>query len=377
MESSSGKTFGRPEPISATVVEAFEPPLATHEDLRVGEPLMSVKREIEFSMSAIDMETTAQSMREGNPRSAGNIIGVGVGTAKRDLDQISPEGPGAPTINIYVASNASQEEVRRALADEFGQRAFNEDRRALNIISCGIIEAQQHMFTARPAPCGVSIGNAGERDAGTLGFLARGRGERRDRLLAVTNNHVIARLNDGGAGEDVCQPGRFDDPAGSKIGTLERYVKLDFTGKDNFVDCASAWVDPDLVRPEHVYVASGQQQLFAVSGEALPATQNLVVGKSGRTTGLTVGRVFDLAATINVRFSGKVARFRDVLAITGIDGKAFSEGGDSGSLVWSHDADRRPVGLHFAGGTHQNAPASFSIPIGRVCDALDVDIYVG
>ena len=48
-----------------------------------------------------------------------------------------------------------------------------------------------------------------------------------------------------------------------------------------------------------------------------------------------------------------------------------SAGGDSGSLIWSWDKQRNPVGLLFAGG----GGFTFANKIGRVLSALDINLY--
>jgi hypothetical protein len=71
----------------------------------------------------------------------------------------------------------------------------------------------------------------------------------------------------------------------------------------------------------------------------------MLVGKSGRTTQLRAGRITDISATVRVNYGGgRQALFQDQLVIRGISGD-FSAGGDSGSLVWTWDARRNPVGL--------------------------------
>jgi hypothetical protein len=73
------------------------------------------------------------------------------------------------------------------------------------------------------------------------------------------------------------------------------------------------------------------------------------VQKYGRTTGHTLGRVSGINATVDVSYRTGSARFQGQIVISG-DG--FSTGGDSGSLIVTKgllSADRRPVGLLFAG----------------------------
>jgi hypothetical protein len=96
-----------------------------------------------------------------------------------------------------------------------------------------------------------------------------------------------------------------------------------------------------------------------VSGMA-PATIDMAVRKSGRTTGLTQGRVTAIAATVRVSYGlTRTARFRDQIVAT-----ALSQGGDSGSLVV--DVSNRAVGLLFAGSSN----TTILNPISQVASKL-------
>ncbi|PIK74087.1 hypothetical protein CS379_04460, partial [Methylobacterium frigidaeris] len=89
-------------------------------------------------------------------------------------------------------------------------------------------------------------------------------------------------------------------------------------------------------------------------------------------TQLTSGRIIDVNASIQVKYGGgRVANFRDQISIKGNDGKAFSQPGDSGSLIWTWDQGRSPVGLLFAGGTE----LTFANKISHVLDALDIALF--
>jgi len=61
--------------------------------------------------------------------------------------------------------------------------------------------------------------------------------------------------------------------------------------------------------------------------------------------------------------------FVDQILVTGTAG-AFSDAGDSGSLVWTWNEQRNPVGLLFGG----SGTVSFLNHISNVLDALDVDL---
>jgi hypothetical protein len=266
------------------------------------------------------------------------------------------------------------DEAKAVLVDSFAVRSLSSDQRPVNVIRTGPIDAYAHRHRERPSPCGISVAHPAVT-AGTQGVLARGRsGERRNRLLLVSNNHVLANSNAAAVNDPILQPGPFDggvDPA-DRIAVLERWVTVNFgPGAVNFVDCATAWCWPDRVRREFIFRSGGAWQYFRVGSAPAAASVGLAVGKSGRTTQLTSGRVIDVNASIQVNFGGgRVANFRDQITVRG-NATVFSQGGDSGSLIWTWDGARRPVGLLFAGG----GDFTFANKIGHVLDALDVALY--
>ncbi len=222
----------------------------------------------------------------------------------------------------------------------------------------------------RPAPGGVSIGHF-EITAGTLGCLVKRGGE----TFILSNNHVLANVNEGSKGDPILQPGAHDggiNPA-DQIAVLEDFVPVGFVlpeipsdgkfasgvismlnagcvvigsrtryrivrpkAESNLVDCAIARpLDPQDVSPEIVEI--GQINNIA------EGTLGLAIQKSGRTTGLTNGQIDQIDVTVNVQFgAGRIAQFTDQL-LAG----PMSQGGDSGSAVL--DMDRNLVGLLFAG----------------------------
>ena len=336
----------------------------------VSSEVLEAKQRVEaFLGSALGNGASARSLSDGTA----NIVGVGIGSAKVDNSQISPDGPGSPTLNIYVAEPVGQEEVRAALYDSMGVSAVSDDSTAVNVVVTGPIDALAHRFRDRPAPGGISIGNIRANSAGTLGCLARGRtAPRSNRVLLLSNNHVIALSNQGQTGDAILQPGRLDGgtPA-DKIAILERFVNIQFGGATNYVDCATGWCWHALVRPDLVYLSGTTRKYFRISSVPRLPQVGMIVGKSGRTTQLKSGRITDTNATIQVNYgAGKVALFRDQIAVTGTPGP-FSAPGDSGSLVWAWDAHRNPVGLLFAGGGN----VTFANKIGRVMSALDINLY--
>ena len=304
---------------------------------------------------------------------ANNIVGVGMGSAEVDLDQVGDDGPGAPVLNVYVAEPTSMDAVRANVVDDFGVRALSSDRLPINVICTGVIDALAHRHRARPSPNGISAGHF-RITAGTQGCLARGRsGARRNRVLMLSNNHVLANSNAGRAGDAILQPGPHDGGRNpqDRVAILERFVNIHFDGRPNFVDCATGWTWSRRVRREFIYRSGGRWRHFRISNRPRACQVGLTVGKSGRTTQLRVGRITDCNASIRVNFgAGRVANFRDQITIRGTRGD-FSQGGDSGSCIWTWDRRRNPVGLLFAGGNG----FTFANKIQRVLSALDINLY--
>jgi hypothetical protein len=236
----------------------------------------------------------------------------------------------------------------------------------------------------RPAEGGVSIGHY-RITAGTLGVLAH----RRGRPVILSNNHVLANSNAGQIGDPILQPGPVDGgrlqdaiarlvdfvpihfnersagplvrffqrAVGPLLGALGFSLKRLPSGRMNLVDAAVAEpMDPSLVSSEIL-------EIGRVS-ESADATIGMAVRKSGRTSGLTSGRVTAVDAVVEVDYGGgKSAIFREQIV-----SDLLSKGGDSGSLIV--DDRSRAVGLLFAGGQ----TTTLINPIGAVMQSLDVAI---
>jgi hypothetical protein len=96
-------------------------------------------------------------------------------------------------------------------------------------------------------------------------------------------------------------------------------------------------------------------------GRTRDAELGMRVRKSGRTSGVTEGRVTALDATVEVDYGGQTAVFREQIV-----SDLVSKGGDSGSLVVDESA--RAVGLLFAGG----AATTLINPIAAIEHFLDI-----
>ena len=218
----------------------------------------------------------------------------------------------------------------------------------------------------RPAPGGVSIGHY-QVTAGTLGCLVYKNGE----PLILSNNHVLANVNEAQIGDPILQPGAYDGGTveEDELAKLYNFVEIKILGpspcsvakaivnignflarllgretrliafaglEGNLVDCAIAKPNKDGDVDNTILEVDG------ISGELEPEV-GMRVKKSGRTSGLTHGQVKQVGVTANVNVGkGRMALFTDQCAMG-----AMSQPGDSGSIILSED--NKCVGLLFAG----------------------------
>ena len=186
----------------------------------------------------------------------------------------------------------------------------------------------------RPAPGGVSIGHY-LITAGTLGCRVY------DNLtgarMILSNNHVLANVNNAKLGDPILQPGPYDGGRVDRdtIARLTRFVELRPNG--NLVDAAIA-------RPLRDDYLSDTILGLGVVKDVRDPVVGLVVSKSGRTTGVTSGRVSDVSASVKVWYSDDVYFLFDDQCLT--DGP-IGQPGDSGSVIV--DGAMNAVGLLFAG----------------------------
>lgn len=192
-----------------------------------------------------------------------------------------------------------------------------------------------------PVPGGVQIAPAGAGWVGTLSCALK----LADYFGALTNAHVSGF---DGKGKKCCQPsGRSD-----WIGVFSEVVGIRFDGQANYIDAAIMNTErtDGLFAPSTHTVVPNQLDLGAINPAWVKPAVGMAVQKSGRTTGVTKGKIVGIDATSNVGYDEGTGKFERQLVIEANAGQ-FSAGGDSGSLIM--DMQNRPVGLLFAGGGGQ------------------------
>lgn len=309
-----------------------------------------------------------------------NVVGIGVGY-KRSGGELTDE--------LSLIVSVTRKESPAALAAQDMVPRVLEGVKT-DVVETGIIRA----FEAGPrdrwrpmVPPGVSVGHY-RVTAGTFGCLVRRGGE----YFILSNNHILANMNDARIGDPILQPGPADGgSSGDCIATLADFVPLDFgtappecsyaqfaTSLLNYV--AGAFksshrfqaikqtpgvnrVDAALARPTSPQLVNDAILYIGAPVGTGEATLGMRVQKTGRTTGYTTGVISQIEATLRVQYDSRSALFTGQLVADGM-----SKPGDSGSAVL--DMEGRVVGLLFAGSDY----TTIINPIGEVLSALNVEL---
>lgn len=259
------------------------------------------------------------------------------------------------------------------------------------VVTGPFIALQDRTARWRPAPGGVSVGHK-DVTAGTLGCLVTDSAG--DRFI-LSNNHVLAASNEAQRGDEILQPGVVDGGTvpDDVLATLADFILVEFL----LPECpfAAATVKSlnalcGLVGSRYSYSAARPQQATnlvdaaiarpLVPGDVTPDVLGLptpsghsevelgdAVVKSGRTTGVTVGTVTQVDATLQVMYANNIAVFEQQIVSNVPCGP-----GDSGSIVLADDGSGDVVGLLFAG--TQDGSTMIMSRIANVLDLLGVTI---
>ena len=237
------------------------------------------------------------------------------------------------------------------------------------VFACTSLLAQNPYQTRNPH-FGVSGSNVNDVTrafccGGTLGSLLTGGGTQ----YALSNNHVLARVDQATAGEDISQPGLIDN------GCQPATIVADFTRAvplGNNVDCAIA-----AIRAGQMDSTGFIEGIGTISSVVKPAAVGLAVEKSGRTTGTTTGTIASTNTSVSVQYQRNCGSGRKfTISYTNqvvINSTTFSAGGDSGSLIVTNNTCHQPVALLFAG----SSSTTIANPIGEVLSKLGGVSFVG
>ena len=225
-------------------------------------------------------------------------------------------------------------------------------------------ERKRRRDTIQP---GISISRS-NNTAGTFGAVVYDNFT--DRQCILSNWHVLAGNYEASPGDDIIQPGSLDGGRlpGDRIGKLERSI-LNEDG-----DAAIAFLDKAYDRS----VELAQLETGVIVESARGAQHGDILEKSGRTTGVTRGKIDGMGAyTLSYSVGAKtIEGFRIVSVIDGNpNNEEISSGGDSGS-IWYDPVTKEGVGLHFAGEGNPDPKQEHAIAchLPRVLDALNISL---
>jgi hypothetical protein len=210
-----------------------------------------------------------------------------------------------------------------------------------------------------PMQGGISVSDNKRNIAGTLGGLVADR-ETGDPMI-LSNFHVLAGVWSVQPGWPTYQPGQGD--GGTEANTVARFERH---AMESSLDAAVAKLTGD--RP----LVNKQFGLdpAVVNGVAW-AQLGMEVVKSGRTSGVTRGRVIGVEGSLKMTYDGVSRVIRNVMEIEPREGRTVSEPGDSGSF-WLDEETMCAVGLHFAGGDYPER--ALAMDMQPVLDALKIDL---
>jgi len=268
----------------------------------------------------------AKRKREEELLELDNVVSVGVG--KKEIGGMETD---EDAVIVGVKEKVPEDELAddQIVPKELGN-GTKTDVQEVGVITApppeeeGVIDKIKDFFTSlakksrkdkwRPFPCGVSVAHK-DVTAGTSGFILV---DDEGNEYPSSNCHVYAASNKGEKGDPILQPGPYDGGKlpDDKCGELAGYVKLEDGCK---VDVA--WINASV---------EYENKLLGIGVPNAPPRKVSVgdkVVKSGRTTGVTRGKVKQVDATVKVRYPdpiGVIKRKKSVVTTK------MLEGGDSG-----------------------------------------------
>jgi len=201
----------------------------------------------------------------------------------------------------------------------------------------------------------------------------------------ISASHVLSNNNAAAKGDRILYPGCPDGPRtlAQLIGTLADYTLLvhyqdeesdpvntediAVVQPDNLASLPSANLVPNPKDPGRKIKLKGcvqAEQLFEYLGEP--------VYKTGRTTGLTCG-ILDVAKTRPPAIqlsNGRIYFYENVIAVKNQGQKAFSQPGDSGSIVYANDG--MALGLIIGGSSEY----TFASPLSSCLKAVNAELLI-
>jgi hypothetical protein len=252
--------------------------------------------------------------------------------------------------------------------------------------SSKVEEPVQYEKQAQLSP-GLSIGHI-RGYPGTLGCIVRVNSSSKDYLGIISASHVLAINNTAEIGDPVLHPGYPDGPRvlTSRVGVLDNFTYLVHHQKDpeddnegsepsNTEDVAVVKLDDQQRCPQINWVPNPKDpdRRIQLKGHlSIDETIRRIaepVYKVGRTSKFTKGILEHAVVHYPIRLPDrKVYVYKNIFDVSFTNGEAFSQPGDSGSIVYTSDG--KAVGL-IIGGSHKY---SFVSPISSCLSAVNASL---
>lgn len=269
--------------------------------------------------------------------------------------------------------------VQLIRSPEFGGAAATLAPNAAPAMAPQALKAEQQRH--RPVVGGISISPLNADFVGTLGCFLRRKNVNTEQIFTLSNNHVLADVNQLPLGTKIVQPGPEAPPFVTKpadvFATLSSFIPIHFpTGPNdptlNRFDAAIASVTNDAqIAPASILgLPRNNTPGFNPSSVRSPEP-NMRVMKVGRTTGFTRG----IITATNVQGTQvnygsvqlpRIAVFRETIEVVGDSAQPFSLPGDSGSVILE-EATGHPIALLFAG----DGTTTTACDLGTLCQQLN------
>jgi hypothetical protein len=213
---------------------------------------------------------------------------------------------------------------------------------------------------------GISIGHK-DITSGTIGYFCHSKAQNDENIYVLSNNHILAKVNDGKIGDVIYQPSNIYDSK-ETVATLTDFVKLD----ENILNNVDAAIGK-LIYPDD------REDLICTIGK-ITGTESVYnkmeVLKHGAESGLTRGQVASYLTDIKVCSVEYTEPFYRVFKFVNqivVVGEKVVKLGDSGSLV-VNALSKKAVGLLFAG--DPNGSYYLANHIDKVEDQLNIKLLV-
>ena len=163
-----------------------------------------------FLQDAINSALQARREHEARLMNMDNVVATGVGFKIAGTTQTTE-----PSVIVSVTKKLPLDQISAAA---LVPKTVNNVK--TDVIETGkLVAFQDPTQKMRPAQPGVSLGHY-QITAGTFGCLVQRGGQ----IYILSNNHVLANVNDAQIGDPIWQPGKYDSgTSADQIATLEQF----------------------------------------------------------------------------------------------------------------------------------------------------------